>query len=318
MHSRIIKQIYENYTYSDVFIYLLQHGISYWDFPNDEKFVESFNDREVYKMRPNYRLYLFYKFEEALNKEAAGTKEKIETGVLSIEHIMPQSLTNDWRAELGEDFTDEDFNKWLHNIGNLTLTAYNSEYSNRKFSEKRDGIPSVPDMKGFKDSCVAMNKYVSAQEHWTIIQMQERRDMFAQEACKLWEYPTTDYKPLVIEEESIPIDAEYKFTGRSIKSYTFNGATVNVDNWVDAFTRIVKTLYEKDSSILYHLAHNPQEIYYQASEQKGFNKIADGIYLLVACDTSNKIRQIGRLLSMYKLEQDDIAVTLHPQKKEEQ
>ena len=312
LHNRILKMMYDNFTYSDVFIYLLQHGISYWEFPNNEQFIFSFEEREVYKMRSNYRLYLFYKMEEALNKEAAGTKKKIEEGVLSIEHIMPQTLTDDWRKELGPDFTDEDYEKWVHNIGNLTLTAYNTEYSNRKFTEKRDGIPSLPDMKGFKDSCVALNKFVSAQEHWTIEQMKERRDMLAKEACKIWPYPTTTFTPQVIEEESIPIDADYKFRGRYIKSYTFMGTIVPVESWADAFARIVKTLYEKDSAILYHLAHDTSEVYYLTEETSGTKKIAEGIHLVVACDTMSKLRQIQRLLAMYKFESDDIAVTLYP------
>lgn len=314
MHNRILKQMYDNYSYSEVFVYLLQHGISYWEFPNDTQFVRSFGEREVYKMRSNYRLYLFYKLEESMNKEAEGTKKKIEDGVLSIEHIMPQTLTDDWRKELGTEFSDEDFEKWIHNIGNLTLTAYNSEYSNRKFAEKRDGIPSIPTMKGFKYSCVAMNKYISEQEHWTVSQMQERCNELALAACSIWSYPTTNYIPAVVEDESIPIDADYKFKGRNIKSYTFNGATIHVVSWADAFTRIVKTLYEIDGSILYHLAHDASENYFLAEASKSANKIAEGIYLHVACNTNNKLRQIHRLLAMYKFEPDDISVVLYPQK----
>ena len=314
MHNRILKQMYDNYSYSDVFIYLLQHGISYWEFPNDSQFVRSFEEREVYKMRSNYRLYLFYKLEESMNKEAEGTKKKIEDGVLSIEHIMPQTLTDDWRKELGDDFGNEDFEKWIHNIGNLTLTAYNSEYSNRKFAEKRDGIPSIPTMKGFKYSCVAMNKYVSEQEHWTVKQMQQHCNELAHAACSIWAYPISQYVPLVVEEESIPIDADYQFKGRYIKSYTFNGATTHVDSWADAFTRIVKTLYEMDGSILYHLSHDASENYFLSEPSKSVNKIAEGIYLHVACNTNNKLRQIHRLLAMYKFEPDDISVVLYPLK----
>jgi len=77
MHSRILKMQHDDFTYSDVFIYLLQHGISYWVFPNDEEFKRSFEEREVYKMRSNYRLYLFCTLEESLNKEAVGVKPKI-------------------------------------------------------------------------------------------------------------------------------------------------------------------------------------------------------------------------------------------------
>ncbi len=314
LHNRIIKMMYDNFTYLDVFIYLLQHGITYWEFPNDEKFKLSFEEREVYKMRSNYRLYLFYKFEEAMNKEAVGTKMKIEDGVLSIEHIMPQTLSDDWKIELG-DITEEEYDKWLHNIGNLTLTAYNSEYSNRKFSEKRDGIPTLPDMKGFKDSCVAMNKYVSEQEHWTLQNIKTRCNWFAEQACKIWPYPTTHYKPIVLEEEFIPIDAEFEFKGRYIKSYRFEGLVINVDSWADAFTRIVKTLYEKDNSKLNYLAQNPQEGFYETHPEEGFNQISENLYLKVACNTHNKLRQLYRLLTMYEYETDAISIVLHPQRK---
>lgn len=317
MHSRILKAQYDDWKYSDVLIYLLKHGISYFDFPKNEDFKKSFEERDVYKMKSNYRLYLFCTLEESLNKEAVGVKDKIENGILSIEHVMPQTLTDDWRKELGPDFTQEDYDKWVHNIGNLTLTAYNSEYSNRKFSEKRDGVASLPDMKGFKDSCVAMNKYISQCEHWTLKEMEERCKLIADHATKLWPYPSTEFKPKVIEDEFIPIDADYKFKGRSIKSYTFNGVTVNVLTWADAFTRIVRTLYEMDGSILHQLAHNGSEPYYSSEQQSGFNKIAEGVYLLVACDTYNKIRQLHRLLEMYKFESDDISVALYPKNEKE-
>ena len=317
MHARILKTQYDEWKYSDVLIYLLQHGISYFDFPKDEEFKKSFEERDVYKMKSNYRLYFFCTLEESLNKEAVGVKEKIENGVLSIEHVMPQTLTDDWRQELGPDFTQEDYDKWVHNIGNLTLTAYNSEYSNRKFIEKRDGVPSLPDMKGFKDSCVAMNKFISQCEHWTKVEIEERCRRIAIHATKLWPYPITDFMPKVIEDEFIPIDADYKFKGRSIKSYTFNGATVNVESWAEAFTRIVRTLYEMDASILHHLAHDNGEVFYSVEPQNGFNKIAEGVHLLVACDTNNKLRQLHRLLDMYKLESDDITVALYPKLEKE-
>ncbi len=312
MHSRILKAQYDDWKYSDILIYLLQHGISYFEFPNDESFRLSFEIREVYKMRSNYRLYFFSRLEESLNKEATGIKEKIENGILSIEHIMPQTLTADWRKELGSDFTEEDFNKWIHNIGNLTLTAYNSEYSNRKFSEKRDGVPSLPEMKGFKDSCVAMNKYVSQCEHWTKVEMQERCKSVTELALNLWPFPVSTFTPKVIEDEFIPIDADYKFKGRYIKSYTFNGATVPVESWADAYTRIVRTLYEMDTTILHQMAHNSTEPYYSVSPKDGYNRIAEGVNLCVACDTETKLRQLHRLLEMYKLEPDDISVALYP------
>lgn len=316
MHSRILKMQHDEYTYSDVLIYLLQHGISYWEFPNDQEFKRSFEERDVYKMRPNYRLYLFCSLEESLNKEAVGVKQKIEDGILSIEHVMPQTLTETWKQELGPDFTQEDFDRWIHNIGNLTLTAYNTEYSNRSFLDKRDGVPSLPDMKGFKDSCVAMNHYISSCQQWTVKEMSTRCLKIAEHAAKLWPYPNTEFEPIVIQDEFIPIDADFQFKSRNIKSYSFNGATVTVESWADAFTRIVRTLYEIDSTRIHRLAQDPSEVYYSVTEQNGFNKIAEGIYLLVACDTNNKLRQMRKLLLLFNFESDDITVALYPKKQE--
>lgn len=316
MHTRILKMLHDSFSYSDVLIYLLQHGISYWEFPSDQEFKRSFEERDVYKMRPNYRLYLFCSLEESLNKEAVGVKKKIEDGVLSIEHVMPQTLTEAWRQELGPDFSQEDFDRWIHNIGNLTLTGYNTEYSNRSFAEKRDGVPSLPDMKGLKASSVAMNHYISSCERWTIEEIKTRCQKIAEHAAKLWPYPTTDFKPIVMQDEFIPIDADFQFKGRSIKSYSFNGATVTVDSWADAFSKIVRSLYEIDSTRIHRLAQDPSEVYYSSNEQNGFNKIAEGIYLLVACETNNKLRQMRKLLSLFNFESDEITVALYPKKQD--
>lgn len=316
MHARILKMQHDDFSYSDVLIYLLQHGISYWVFPGDQEFKRSFEERDVYKMRPNYRLYLFCTLEESLNKEAVGVRKKIEDGVLSIEHVMPQTLTDAWRQSLGPGFTQEDFDRWVHNIGNLTLTGYNTEYSNRSFTEKRDGVPSLPGMKGFKDSSVAMNRYISGCERWTIEEIKTRCEKIAEHAAKLWPYPTTDFKPIVIQDEFIPIDADFQFKGRSVKSYSFNGATVPVDSWADAFAKIVRSMYEIDPTRIHRLAQDPTEVYYSSTGQNGFNKIAEGVYLLVSCDTNNKIRQMRRLLTLFNFESDEITVALYPKKQD--
>ena len=73
---------------------------------------------------------------------------------MTIEHIMPQTLTPIWRKSLGETF-DLIHEKYLNTIGNITLTGYNSKMSNKPFSEKRDMD------KGFKESRLFLNKRLS-------------------------------------------------------------------------------------------------------------------------------------------------------------
>ena len=73
-----------------------------------------------------------------------------------------------------------------------------------------------------------------------------------------------------------------------------------------------------DASILHQLAHDKGEVYYSKKAQGGYNNIADGVYLNVACSTDNKLRQLHRLLDMYKLEPDDISFALWPKGEKKQ
>ncbi len=117
-------------------------------FPNDFEFKDSFITKELYGRNKTKKKKTKY-FLERLEK--FDTEEPVDTQECTIEHIMPQILTEEWKRDLGENF-QEIHNKYLHTIGNLTLTGYNSEYSNKSFQEKRDME------KGFKDSPLRLNQ----------------------------------------------------------------------------------------------------------------------------------------------------------------
>lgn len=77
-----------------------------------------------------------------------------DQGDYSIEHIMPQHLTPSWINSLGDDY-EMIHETWLHRIANLTITAYNSKYSNNTFEEKKN-------MKnGFLDSGIRINQRIA-------------------------------------------------------------------------------------------------------------------------------------------------------------
>ena len=106
-------------------------GSSYRRFPNDEEFMRDLVDRDLYNFpRRSYWLRRL---------ENHGRKERVPVEQYTIEHIMPQNpnLSQEWRQALGPDWEKVQERK-LHTLGNLTLTGYNSEYSDRPFQEKRD------------------------------------------------------------------------------------------------------------------------------------------------------------------------------------
>ncbi len=113
-------------------------------FPNNDEFKDCFIAINFYNLKEKKK----YFFERLENFD---TEEPINTKGLTIEHIMPQTLTEEWERDLGENF-QAIHDKYLHTIGNLTLTGYNNEYSNKSFQEKR-GME-----KGFKDSPLRLNQ----------------------------------------------------------------------------------------------------------------------------------------------------------------
>ena len=308
LHKRVLQHIREGFTYADVMIYILENAISYYEFPNDDAFLQSFEVRDVYNMRKNYRLFLFSRLEESLNKESVNVKEKIETGLYTYEHIMPQTLTDDWRKEIGPN-ADEVHERWIHNIGNLTLTAYNSEYSNRPFCEKRDGIPTLPEMKSLRESCIAMNTWVSQCGHWTEEEIKCRCKQLANQALQLWPYPLTAFTPLVEEDALIPIDSDYSFKGSYIKYYSFRGARVDVASWADAFIRISRQFYEINPSILFSLCKDNG--YYRTTLGDGYVPLVDGLYIYTSCNTEGKLNCIRKVMIQYGLDSDDISFALY-------
>ena len=101
-------------------------------FPSDNEFEQELLIKDVYNLRTrNYlRNYLLPKLE---NHER---KETIRVEDYTIEHVMPQTLPEEWQSELGENWR-EVHEKYRHTIGNLTLTGYNPELSNRSFRDKQ-------------------------------------------------------------------------------------------------------------------------------------------------------------------------------------
>jgi uncharacterized protein with ParB-like and HNH nuclease domain len=150
---------------------------TYKRFPNDDEFKREFVLKNVYNFR--IRPYLFNKLENHEHKEPIDTISEY-----TVEHIMPQNpnLLPEWRQDLGENWNEVQ-NEFLHTIGNLTLTGYNSELSDRPFLEKRD-------MKGgFADSHLKLNNSLATLEHWNKEEIVKRGKDLSELASQIWSAP---------------------------------------------------------------------------------------------------------------------------------
>ncbi|MFT2694640.1 DUF262 domain-containing protein [Helicobacter pylori] len=176
-------------------------------FPDDDEFKDRFITIDFYKFKK--REYFFERLEN-FDRE-----ERVYTHEYTTEHIMPQTLTEEWERDLGENF-QEIHNKYLHTIGNLTLTGYNTEYGNKFFQKKR-GME-----KGFKDSPLRLNQSLRDLESFGEEEIKKRANDLADLALKIWTYPKLDaetlekYKPKKDKKEKKVYDLNsYKFGSHS-------------------------------------------------------------------------------------------------------
>ncbi|GAA9571549.1 DUF262 and DUF1524 domain-containing protein [Helicobacter pylori] len=173
-------------------------------FPNNDEFKEEFMRKDFYKFE-----LITYFFNRMENFER---KERVYTHEYTTEHIMPQTLTEEWERDLGENF-QAIHDKYLHTIGNLTLTGYNPEYGNKSFQEKRDME------KGFKDSPLRLNQGLRDLESFGEEEIKKRANDLADLALKIWTYPNLNaetlekYKPK--KEKKVYDLNSYKFSSRS-------------------------------------------------------------------------------------------------------
>ncbi|RVY64885.1 DUF262 domain-containing protein [Helicobacter pylori] len=173
-------------------------------FPNNDEFKKLFITIDFYSFKK--KEYFFERLENFDTKEPVNTKE------CTIEHIMPQTLTKEWKRDLGGNF-QAIHDKYLHTIGNLTLTGYNEKYSNNSFQEKRDME------KGFKQSPLRLNQSLKDLESFGEKEIEKRANDLADFALKIWTYPKLDaetlekYKPK--KEKKVYDLSSYKFSSNS-------------------------------------------------------------------------------------------------------
>ncbi|GAA7892144.1 DUF262 and DUF1524 domain-containing protein [Helicobacter pylori] len=245
-------------------------------FPNNDEFKDCFITIGFYRFKKNR-----YFFERLENFD---TKEPVNTQKCTIEHIMPQTLNLEWKRDLGENF-QAIHDKYLHTIGNLTLTGYNKEYSNNSFQEKRDME------KGFKQSPLKLNQSLKDLESFGEEEIEKRANDLADWALKIWTYPNLDaetlekYKPKKDKKEKKVYDlSSYKFGSHSRELFDI------LSKEIKAFDERITENFNQDY-ISYKFDKNFVDIVVQSKDLKlylnmKFNELQDEKNL--ARDMTNK------------------------------
>lgn len=322
LHSDILRIINEHTRrgielkskYSELMKYVLMKKQGNAIFPSDTLIREAFPTRQIYKIPIEYRYFLFERMENENSKERNDTiVPMMKENKITIEHIMPQTLTPQWKADLGEDWQNI-YDSYLHTFANLTLTGYNSSYGNHPFTEKKNGYIDHKGNKvdGFKDSAFRLSNYLKTIDSWTLNELKAREQILLASFLRLWPQVTTDYIPLEAETEVISFnDDELELTGRTIVAFSYKGTRHAVVTWKNMLVQLCRFIYDEMPIQMNSLAKNNYWLH-EKEEGTDYSRIAEGCYVYSSCSTRTKCSIISYILEQLEINPSDLEFELVP------
>ena len=299
--GREIKK-YDDYkeNYLDIFKRVITQKSHSQRFPDNEEFTSKIISKDIYNFKNKNKLFLLEQLENFDNKERVDVEKLVSTNELTIEHIMPQTLTPIWRESLGKTF-DLIHEKYLNTIGNITLTGYNSKMSNKAFSEKRDMH------NGFKESRLFLNKRLSFIEKWNEDTIIDRANFLKDKALNIWEYPESNYQVVVDDLKVFTLsDEDTNFTGEKIVSFKImEDKEIRVDSWKNFYKKSSKILFDLDPIKFKEIAEN-QTYIYTGSILKDAVKI-DDFYLYANLNIEAFLTRLRILVKAINLDLEEIS-----------
>ena len=256
--------------YIDAIVDFLMSRTGSGIFPRDDEFKNNFLTGNMYSKSHGMSKLVLYKIEEYRHKEIVNIDD------LSIEHILPQKLTAEWNIELGNRAFDI-HRIYKDTIGNLTLTNYNSEMSNKSFQQKKYY---------YEKSNIMTTRNIAKYETWTEKDILDRAEELFNIAKEVWKLPKDDYqnigKERLIPNEEYSIKDNVIVTGYTPKSIIFDGEKVSVNTWKAMFVQTCKYLYDLDSELFRSLLKKntfKNILSYDKDKLRSPKEIKQGIYI---------------------------------------
>lgn len=273
-------------------------------FPNDNLLKEKLLIRDSYKFP-----HIKYVLEQIERKQG---KEIVEFESVTIEHIMPQTLSAKWKLDLGKK-ASEIHEKYLHCLGNLTLTGYNSELSNECFAEKK---------KIYDESNIYINKQLLALDEWGEKEINDRTDWLTKQISLIWKCPNIiNVSDNYIDTRTeFDISEEVDVTGRTPYELEICGGKISIDSWRAFFRQICSQMYEYDAQVFRGLLRHKdfkgksKRIICDTDENMRVPyKIADGIFIEMNLSANEALNYAKLVIEKFEGMEDECSYKLRAQ-----
>lgn len=220
-------------------------------------------------------------------EESFDHRELVSFNNLTIEHVMPQTLSEWWQNYLGDDW-EIVYELQLHNIGNLTLTGYNSELSNDDFPSKK---------KLYADSHLEINKYFATVTEWKKNDIEKRAKTLAEIMINIWPYFGND-DPEGIEIQDV--------TGKTPQVLTIMGQYFSVNNWRDVLENTLNVLADVDPETFDLLINeHPNILNRDKSKLRAIRELKNGCYVEVNLSAKSIERFCRQTIEFFDLSSED-------------
>lgn len=300
LYSRVFVRLENKQHYYDAIVSFMLQITSKDAIPSKDEFVQALKERNLYRKNALCKFLL-----SAIENQG---KEPIMTDQLTIEHIMPQNknLSTAWQKMLGDDWADVR-DRYLHTLGNLTLTGYNSELGDRPFNEKVEKLNEA------NTHIAVLYSDVKDKTEWNADTIAARSERLIEILLKLFpieepqnkiEFKDSRYSEYTVED---PHNATYKW----VNYYELLGERVNIDSFASMVRSVARKLYELDSSIIESMAKNCETFPLWSTPVFSYNakdvrnpvelKPEAGIYISTGYSASDCICFIRALLRKYDL-----------------
>ena len=244
-----------------------------------------------------------------LDIENGDGKEILQAENLTIEHIMPQTLSADW-----SHIRPEEHEEYLHTLGNLSVTGYNSELSNKSFSEKQDIIRD-------NSKAIVLNSDVLDKESWNITDIQARAKRLAGIVMERYNIERVFDDSIEFEYiETMTLDNYDEVTGKKLVSFKLFGEVYRQNKYALMLLDVIKLLDKKCPGKLQTLAENNYSFNSTKRKHVHLNldgtsmrcpwKVTDGVYLEANLSAWSCIRFIENLLSEFGFEKDQFSFNI--------
>lgn len=303
LYSRLFKDksSYENY-YANIYSFFAQTNTKY-KIIDDDEFFNSLIYKKLYTKKKICKYLL-----SALENE--NSNEQINVDSLSIEHILPQKENAlVWKKSLGEKYA-ETYTNYLHTLGNLTITGYNSELGTKSFPEKKKMIAD-------KSKAKVLNKSILEVDTWDENAIINRAKSLASLALKIFAFEKVEIvetKNVSEDEVVYSLEDSNNMAGTTPLSYSFYGENVSINSYANMLSSIISTLYDLDHSIFEDLAKQKYKatssdriyISLDKSDLRRNKEIGNsGIYYECNLNTSSILQFIKCLIEKHNLDPDE-------------